>query len=89
MRLRVAAILLIALWSAPLARGRETNTLSAAAPNPDAPPPPASPIADNSRCFVCHANYEEEPLSVSHAKANIGCVRCHGNSSPIPPMKTV
>ena len=82
MRLRVAAILLIALWSAPLARARETNALSAAAPIPNAPSPPATPIADNSRCFVCHANYEEKPLSVSHAKANIGCVRCHGNSSP-------
>lgn len=43
---------------------------------------PKGPLADNSRCFVCHANYEEEQLSVVHAKANVGCVRCHGNSSP-------
>ncbi|MEI6779809.1 MAG: cytochrome c3 family protein [Verrucomicrobiota bacterium] len=82
MRLRAAVILLIALWSAPLARALETNTLSAAAPIPGAPPPAAAPIADNSRCFVCHANYEDEQLSVSHAKANVGCIRCHGNSSP-------
>ena len=45
-------------------------------------PVPQAPAADNSRCFVCHANYEEEQLSVVHAKANIGCVRCHGVSSP-------
>ena len=48
---------------------------------PAVAPAPTGPVADNSRCFVCHANYEEEPLSVAHAKANIGCVRCHGVSS--------
>jgi len=56
----------------------------------DLPPPvgqaqpalPAGPVADNSRCFVCHANYEDEALSVTHAKANVGCIRCHGQSSP-------
>lgn len=47
---------------------------------------PASPngaTADNRRCFVCHANYDffDEPLAFSHAKANIGCVRCHGEST--------
>ena len=46
------------------------------------PAPPTGPVADNSRCFVCHANYEVEALSVTHAKANIGCIRCHGVSSP-------
>ncbi len=46
------------------------------------PAPPTGPVADNSRCFVCHANYEEEALSVTHAKANVGCIRCHGVSSP-------
>ena len=38
------------------------------------------PIADNSRCFVCHANYLDEKIAVTHAKANIGCARCHGES---------
>lgn len=47
-----------------------------------APPVLAGPLADNSRCLVCHANYEDEPLSVTHAKGNIGCVQCHGQSSP-------
>jgi hypothetical protein len=45
---------------------------------------PPGPVADNSRCFVCHGNYDfdEEKLMFTHAKANIGCVRCHGESSP-------
>jgi len=36
--------------------------------------------ADNSRCFVCHINYVRESLAVKHARADIGCVRCHGES---------
>jgi hypothetical protein len=39
----------------------------------------ASPAADNGRCFVCHLNYAQEDLAVRHARANIGCVRCHGD----------
>src|SRR5512139_2059687 len=46
-------------------------------------PAPKGIVADNSRCFVCHANYDfnEEKLVFTHAAANIGCVRCHGESS--------
>jgi hypothetical protein len=40
----------------------------------------AKPAADNSRCFVCHVNYRQEKLAVTHAKADVGCVRCHGAS---------
>jgi hypothetical protein len=40
------------------------------------------PVADNSRCHVCHMNYEEEELAVSHARANVGCEECHGDSTP-------
>jgi hypothetical protein len=36
--------------------------------------------ADNSRCLVCHINFERELLSVVHAKTNIGCAKCHGES---------
>ncbi len=36
------------------------------------------PVADNSRCFVCHINYEQDYLALRHAKATIGCVNCHG-----------
>jgi uncharacterized CHY-type Zn-finger protein len=42
---------------------------------------PEHPAADNAKCFVCHANFKEEPFVLWHAKANIGCVRCHGNSA--------
>jgi hypothetical protein len=35
---------------------------------------------DNSRCFVCHANFQEEPLAGWHAKAGVGCETCHGAS---------
>lgn len=38
----------------------------------------AGPQADNSRCFVCHINYMEEDIAVTHAGANIGCKDCHG-----------
>ena len=38
------------------------------------------PMADNSRCLVCHANYEKEEMALVHAKADIGCAKCHGDS---------
>ena len=34
--------------------------------------------ADNSRCQVCHLNFMQEALTVSHARTNIGCATCHG-----------
>ena len=40
--------------------------------------PPTGPVADNSRCFVCHINYMQEDIAVTHARANIGCAKCHG-----------
>ena len=41
---------------------------------------PSGPVADNSRCYVCHINYEEEALTFVHAMADIGCEQCHGSS---------
>ena len=41
--------------------------------------PPAGPVTDNSRCFVCHMNYVQEDIAVIHARANIGCANCHGD----------
>ncbi|UCD52305.1 MAG: hypothetical protein JSW27_06640 [Phycisphaerales bacterium] len=38
------------------------------------------PVADNTRCFVCHANYLNEEIAATHARANIGCAGCHGES---------
>lgn len=37
--------------------------------------------ADNSYCFVCHVNYQEEPLALQHQEAGIGCEQCHGLSA--------
>ena len=50
---------------------------------PDAKPektPDEGPVADNSACYCCHRNYEEEAMVQEHAKANVGCVKCHGES---------
>ncbi len=41
---------------------------------------PIGNVADNSACFCCHTNYEEESLAVGHANENVGCVECHGKS---------
>jgi len=41
---------------------------------------PKGPLADNTACYCCHANYEKEPFVVCHAEANVACVKCHGQS---------
>jgi len=41
----------------------------------------SGPVADNSRCRVCHMNFEDEALAFVHARANIGCEQCHGASN--------
>jgi hypothetical protein len=38
------------------------------------------PVADNSRCQVCHLNMVTEDMAAKHAKANVGCAKCHGES---------
>ena len=38
------------------------------------------PMADNSRCFVCHINYAKEKIAVTHARQDMGCAHCHGES---------
>jgi hypothetical protein len=57
------------------------------AKEPVSPHPPADPAkkkkhdlpaADNSRCYVCHLNLEDETLVSVHAKGGIGCMKCHG-----------
>jgi len=42
--------------------------------------PSTGPVADNSRCHVCHLNFEQEEMALTHARANIGCAKCHGPS---------
>jgi len=36
--------------------------------------------ADNSFCYVCHLNYDDEQLTADHELAGIGCAKCHGRS---------
>lgn len=52
--------------------------LDAAKPSGDASD---GPVADNTACFVCHGNFQDEPLAAVHAKANVGCMKCHGSSA--------
>ncbi len=47
---------------------------------PEAPKKDDTILADNQACFVCHANYDEEPLAVSHSRQDVGCIDCHGES---------
>jgi PBP1b-binding outer membrane lipoprotein LpoB len=53
-----------------------------AARNTDQKPLPAirEPMADNGRCLVCHMNFTDERLAVAHARVQVGCTACHGQS---------
>ena len=48
----------------------------------DAPPTnsPTAKMADNTRCQVCHLNLAFEEMTLTHARAEIGCAKCHGAS---------
>ncbi len=46
----------------------------------DATAPEAHEGADNRRCRVCHLDLSQEELAVTHARADIGCAGCHGES---------
>lgn len=41
---------------------------------------PSGRVADNSRCYVCHMNFDGEALSAMHSKHEVGCEDCHGAS---------
>jgi hypothetical protein len=36
--------------------------------------------ADNTFCYVCHLNYENEKLTTIHEAEGVGCETCHGMS---------
>lgn len=40
----------------------------------------ASDAVDNSRCHVCHINYDEEELALNHELVGVSCEKCHGSS---------
>lgn len=44
------------------------------------PKPAEREPADNSYCYVCHTNYQEESLAKTHASVGVGCESCHGMS---------
>ncbi len=90
-----AGIVLTVAWLASAAdklagSGKDLSPLKVdkAAPllldEPPAKPPeafdPKKPRADNSACFVCHGNFQEESMVAVHAKENVGCMKCHGAS---------
>jgi hypothetical protein len=69
----------IAKHQAGSAAGKDPEPLLLLDAGEKKPAAPAGPAADNSRCFVCHLNYMQEDIAARHARANIGCVNCHGN----------
>jgi hypothetical protein len=60
--------------------GRAENPLPAASPHPQLLTKQERVLAENGPCFVCHVNYQAEPLAKQHAGADVGCVSCHGPS---------
>lgn len=47
---------------------------------PEAPKKKVEVKADNSACYVCHGNYDGEKLALIHAKEDVSCEECHGES---------
>lgn len=43
-------------------------------------PKPNPGFVANPFCYACHADFQGETLEARHAKADIGCERCHGES---------
>jgi len=67
----------------PLVVGKDAPRLSdEPAKTPTAADGSKGPVADNTACYCCHTNYREESFAQYHAKANVGCVECHGESLP-------
>lgn len=66
---------------APLVVDMEAPLLLEEAPQGRGTPGLATKAArENTACFVCHANFQEEKLTTLHAAADVGCTRCHGKS---------
>jgi hypothetical protein len=62
--------------ASPLAASGKTKP----AQSPQQPAAPKPEPADNSYCYVCHANYQGEKLTKAHQPAGVGCEKCHGTS---------
>jgi hypothetical protein len=76
------AVALIALILAVSAIGADSPPVPPSAPNASTPASdkPVPEPADNSFCYVCHRNFEKEPLNAKHTKIGVGCEKCHGSS---------
>lgn len=48
---------------------------------PSATSGPEAGLPPNAACYVCHMNLMKDPLTATHAKAGITCMRCHGLSA--------
>jgi hypothetical protein len=64
----------------PLKVDRSAPLLLMDAPPEKKPEEGIGPKADNSACYVCHTNYDGEELVHQHMIADVGCVKCHGES---------
>ena len=53
------------LWEAAIANWKSTETHGP---------------ANNSFCYVCHLNFQEEAFATTHRQAGVGCETCHGIS---------
>ena len=62
----------------PLVVNRSAPLLLDALPEEPSPKPEDGLVADNTACHCCHTNYKNEWLAVEHARANVGCMKCHG-----------
>lgn len=47
---------------------------------PDKEPVEGDFFSENTRCYVCHINYQREAITVTHGGVGIGCRDCHGDS---------
>jgi hypothetical protein len=86
-----AAIVVLSMAFCCLARWRSGVVQAVAAPPlslegyldeklPEAPECAEAAKVDNSACYVCHGNYDGEPLAATHASHKVGCMDCHGES---------
>ncbi|MBN1418801.1 MAG: cytochrome c3 family protein [Planctomycetes bacterium] len=70
------------LWSAGCTTGGTREADPAEAPPLRLTRADAGSPTVNDRCLVCHINFSEELIAVTHAEQGVGCETCHGLSDP-------
>jgi hypothetical protein len=87
----VSGLALLALVAASAGDDAKPPSQGKAAPPPlvieddaptlaDAPANAPADLAANVACYVCHGNYRPEPLAATHARHEVACAACHGDS---------